>query len=131
MPFCRYCGQEIRETDKFCFKCGKSVNEYPIHTEHKEENIEIVEKKPIPEENEVKNSDGTGIALGLISFISSFFFLFPVSIICGAITFPKKRSGVAKGFGVAGFVIGILEILFLLGIFILFLIDPKNYHFYS
>ena len=31
--FCRYCGKQLKETDKFCSRCGKSTSSQSVQTQ--------------------------------------------------------------------------------------------------
>lgn len=48
--YCRFCSEEIQETDRFCKKCGKLVQDAPAP----------VEDSIVPQETQATNQDKPG-----------------------------------------------------------------------
>lgn len=104
MPYCRNCGKEITEEQKYCPHCGTGVNS---NVKEKYEHLKMlsdIKQKNTNQDTKKKYSDSSGsiwVLIGLISSILSLFFFPPAfgifGIFCGSMA-VKRGSSFSGGF---------------------------------
>lgn len=117
--FCKNCGSENNDTDKFCKNCGQ-----PLSAQESQQEGASGSASPDPtpvqytsyrQESPMDESAPTGIAiasmvLGIVSIVFCCFSV--IAVACGiiAIVFAKKEEqrGVSNGFIKAGFICGLI-----------------------
>ncbi len=117
--FCKNCGSENNNTDKFCKNCGQ-----PLSAQESQQEGASGSASPDPtpvqytsyqQESPMDESAPTGIAiasmvLGIVSIVFCCFSV--IAVACGiiAIVFAKKEEqrGVSNGFIKAGFICGLI-----------------------
>lgn len=117
--FCKNCGSENNDTDKFCKNCGQPLS---AQESQQEQASGSAAPDPTPvqytsyqQESPMDESAPTGIAiasmvLGIVSIVFCCFSV--IAVACGviAIVFAKKEEqrGVSNGFIKAGFICGLI-----------------------
>ena len=102
--FCRHCGHEVLETDKYCNNCGKQLNIIGLYDIQKIDNLESV--KP--------NKNGIAIA----GFVCSFFIPL-LGFVFGGIGLKKAKECNRKGMGFSIAAIVIATVMFFINLSIL------------
>ena len=104
--FCGKCGAELKDNDKFCSKCGNSIESIIYDTKTKLTNEHI----------SLKSSDDN--VLAFIGFSLSYFTLFLGCILCIiALVISKDKKKGRKAMAIAGIVISVFKLLLFMSLF--------------
>ncbi len=118
--YCTQCGNELREEDNFCRVCGKSVSSEPFSN-----NTNVV----------VSSETNTAKVLAIIGFILSFFgfelIISLISVVLCVIAIKKSHGSKdsLKGLAIAGIIINVLKLLFIILVAVLLYIGIYNSSF--
>ena len=110
--FCSKCGCEVQESNKFCTNCGNDLSEATVKSE--------------PQVSEPKQSNTNGLAIAgfVISLVSLLCcggtaWLGLIFSIIGLVE-SKKKNGAGKGLAIAGIIISIILLIFLIALYALY-----------
>ncbi len=109
MKLCKYCGNDLNETDNYCSNCGKSVYDNPYQKSDNLSNVNYQEKSKYEQTSFVLGL--TGLIFSVLNWIG-FPFLHLIGMLLGGIGLSLVKKDKANGsFSKPGYVMSMIALI--------------------